>query len=56
MPRLSQEQFHAAELRAESVDIAIISKQIGHQSIATIARYLHDFIPMDVIKSVCKKN
>ena len=30
----------AAELRAEGVDIGIISKQLGHSSIATTARYL----------------
>jgi site-specific recombinase XerD len=43
---------HAAELRAEGVDIAIISKQLGHQSIATTARYLDHLMPADVIRAM----
>jgi len=31
---------HAAQLRAEGVDIAIISRQLGHSSITTTARCL----------------
>ncbi len=31
---------HAAQLRAEGVDIAVISRQLGHSSITTTARYL----------------
>ena len=31
---------HAAQLLAEGVDIGIISKQLGHRSIASTVRYL----------------
>ncbi len=41
---------HAAQLRAEGVDIGIISKQLGHSSIATTARYLDHIAPQDVIE------
>lgn len=40
----------AAELRAEGVDIGIISKQLGHTSIATTARYLDHVAPARVIE------
>jgi len=36
---------HAAQLRIEGVDIAIISRQLGHSSIATTARYLDHLAP-----------
>jgi len=36
---------HAAQLRAEGVDIAIISRQLGHTSISTTARYLDHLAP-----------
>ncbi len=39
----------AAELRAEGVDIGIISKQLGHRSISTTARYLDHIAPQAVI-------
>ena len=42
----------AAELRAEGVDIGIISKQLGHRSIATTARYLDHIAPQQVIESI----
>ncbi|UCC29176.1 MAG: tyrosine-type recombinase/integrase [Phycisphaerales bacterium] len=41
---------HAAQLRAEGVDIAIISRQLGHASIATTARYLDHIAPTAVIE------
>jgi site-specific recombinase XerD len=41
---------HAAQLRAEGVDIGIISKQLGHRSIATTARYLDHIAPYQVIQ------
>jgi site-specific recombinase XerD len=41
---------HAAELRAEGIDIGIISKQLGHTSIATTARYLDHIAPVAVIQ------
>src|SRR5690606_20569958 len=40
---------HAAELRAEGVDIGIISKQLGHTSIATTVRYLDHIAPVAVV-------
>ena len=42
----------AAELRAEGVDIGVISKQLGHASIATTARYLDHIQPQQVIKTM----
>ncbi len=43
---------HAAELRAEGVDIGVISKQLGHRSIATTARYLDHIAPLSVIAAI----
>jgi len=43
---------HAAELRAEGVDIGIISKQLGHRSIATTARYLDHIAPYAVVEAM----
>jgi len=43
---------HAAQLRAEGVDIAIISKQLGHASITTTARYLDHLAPTAVIEAM----
>ena len=40
----------AAELRAEGVDIGVISKQLGHVSIATTSRYLDHIQPQQVIE------
>lgn len=42
----------AAELRAEGVDIAIISRQLGHRSISTTARYLDHLAPLAVIEAM----
>ena len=42
---------HAAQLRAEGVDIGIISKQFGHRSIATTARYLDHIAPWAVVEA-----
>lgn len=47
---------HAAQLRAEGVDIAIISKQLGHASIATTARYLDHLAPRAVIEAMRRRN
>jgi integrase len=46
---------HAAELRAEGVDIGIISKQLGHASIATTARYLDHIAPMAVVDLISQR-
>ena len=43
---------HAAQLRAEGVDIAIISRQLGHASITTTARYLDHIAPRAVIEGM----
>jgi site-specific recombinase XerD len=43
---------HAAELRAEGVDIGIISKQLGHRSISTTARNLDHIMPMAVVEAM----
>lgn len=43
---------HAAQLRAEGVDIAIISRQLGHTSISTTARYLDHLAPRAVIDAM----
>jgi len=43
---------HAAQLRAEGIDIAIISRQLGHASITTTARYLDHIAPRAVIEAM----
>jgi len=43
---------HAAELRAEGVDIGITSEQLGHVSIATTIRYLDHTGPRAVVEAV----
>lgn len=43
---------HAAQLRAEGVDIGIISRHLGHSSIATTVRYLDHISPTTVIKVI----
>lgn len=40
----------AADMRAEGIDIGIISKQLGHSSISTTARYLDHIQPQQVIE------
>ncbi len=46
---------HAAQLRAEGVDIAIISRQLGHTNITTTARYLDHIAPNAVIEAMCRR-
>ena len=43
---------HAAQLRAEGVDIGIISKQLGHRHLLTTIRYLDHVSPADVISTM----
>jgi site-specific recombinase XerD len=43
---------HAAQLRAEGIDVGIISKQLGHRSILTTIRYLDHIAPTRVIEAV----
>ena len=45
----------AAELRAEGVDIGIISRQLGHSSIATTSRYLDHVAPKQVVDAMRKR-
>ncbi len=47
---------HAAQLRAEGVDIAIISRQLGHSSITTTARYLDHLAPTAVIEAMRRRS
>ncbi|MBL8964834.1 MAG: tyrosine-type recombinase/integrase [Phycisphaeraceae bacterium] len=46
---------HAAQLRAEGVDVAIISRQLGHRSILTTIRYLDHLNPTAVIDAMRKR-
>lgn len=46
---------HAAQLRAEGVDIGIISKQLGHRSITTTASYLDHIAPMAVVEAIRRR-
>jgi len=42
-------------LRAEGVDIGVISKQLGQHSIATTIRYLDHLHPKAVIDAIGKR-
>ena len=46
----------ASELRSEGVDIGVISKQLGHSSIATTARYLDHINPTVVIETMRRRS
>jgi integrase len=46
---------HAAQLRSEGVDIVIISKQLGHVSITTTARYLDHIAPLAVVEAMRRR-
>jgi integrase len=39
-------------MRQEGIDIGVISKQLGHGSIATTARYLDHISPRTVIEAI----
>jgi site-specific recombinase XerD len=45
----------AAQMRAEGIDILVISRQLGHRSISTTARYLDHLAPMAVVEAVRKR-
>jgi site-specific recombinase XerD len=45
----------AAQLREEGVDIGIISKQLGHSSIATTAHYLDHIAPWAVVDQIAAR-
>lgn len=40
---------HAAELRAEGIDLAVIRRQLGHSSLLTTVRYLDHLEPESVL-------
>ncbi len=42
----------AAEMRAEGIDVGVISKQLGHSNIATTARYLDHISPAAVVAAM----
>jgi integrase len=42
----------AAQLRAEGMDIGLISRQFGHVSITTTARYLDHIAPRAVVEAM----
>ncbi len=42
----------AAQLRAEGVDLLVISRQLGHKSIITTARYLDHLAPRAVVEAI----
>lgn len=42
----------AVSLRTENVDIAVISRQLGHTSIATTSRYLDNIAPETIINTM----
>jgi integrase len=46
---------HAAQLREEGIDIGIISKQLGHASIAMRARYLDHIAPYAVLDAMSRR-
>src|SRR5688572_13827290 len=43
---------HAAQLRAEGVDLLVISRQLGHRNIITTARYLDHLAPRAVVEAI----
>jgi site-specific recombinase XerD len=43
---------HACELRQEGLDLGIISKQLGHASVATTSRYLDHIHPQAVVDAI----
>ena len=45
----------ACELRREGVDIGVISRQLGHSSIATTAQYLAHICPQEVVDTMQKR-
>lgn len=43
---------HAAELRAEGMDIGVVSKQLGHASISTTVKYLDHIAMWAVVEAM----
>ena len=51
---LPRTQFLKA-MRAEGIDVGIISKQLGHGNIATTARYLDHISPATVVEAMRRR-
>lgn len=47
---------HAAELRSEGIDLAVIRRQLGHASLLTTVRYLDHLEPESVINAMSQRN
>lgn len=45
----------AAELRAEGVDIGVISRQLGHATVATTSRYIAHLHPTAVVEAMKRR-
>ncbi|HUT12478.1 MAG TPA: site-specific integrase [Thermoguttaceae bacterium] len=45
----------ASEMRTEGIDVGVISKQLGHSSIATTSRYLDHIAPAVVVEAVRRR-
>jgi len=45
----------ASEMRCEGIDVGVISKQLGHSSIATTSRYLDHIAPAVVVEAVRRR-
>ncbi len=43
---------HASELRAEGIDLGVISKQLGHAGLQTTVRYLDHVAPQQVVDAI----
>ncbi len=46
---------HAAELRAEGIDIAVVKRQLGHSSLLTTIRYLDYLEPNSVVRVISRR-
>lgn len=47
---------HAAELRAEGIDVAVIRRQLGHRSLLTTVQYLDHLAPESVLGSMATRH
>ncbi len=43
---------HAAELRTENIDIAVIKRQLGHRSLMTTVEYLDYLVPQTMLRVI----
>ena len=46
---------HAAELRSEGIDLAVIRRQLGHNSLLTTVRYLDHLEPESVVNRIYER-